>query len=196
MNGRVAMGEATSALPASLAPETVARPHAPSFDAIFIEHYPRVVGIIARMVSDRSRAEQLAADVFWKLYRKRLFRPREDNIGGWLYRTALRVGLDALRTASRRSRHEASAAVEQVRQAGPCDPLEAVLQAERRAQVRATLATLKPRQARLLLLRGCGLSYQQIAGVLKINPTSVGTLLARAEDAFERQHRALHGSKS
>jgi RNA polymerase sigma-70 factor (ECF subfamily) len=195
MNGRVVLDEATGALPVSLAPETAARRHATAFDAIFIEHYPRVVGIIARVVNDRSRAEQLAADVFWKLYRKALFRPDESNVGGWLYRAALRVGLDALRMASRRSRHEAAAAAEQVRQSGSSDPLAAVLLAEQRALVRATLAALKPRQARLLLLRGCGLSYQEIANVLKLNPRSIGTLLARAEEAFERQHRALHSSK-
>ena len=197
MNGRPAFGEATEALPASLAAGAAVRPHADdAFDAVFVEYYPRIVTVIARVVNDRSQAEQLAADVFWKLYRKALFRPSQANVGGWLYRTALRVGLDWLRTASRRSRHEAAAGSEQVRQSGASDPLAAVLLAERQAQVRATLATLRPRQARLLLLRGCGLSYQQIATVLKLNPRSVGMLLARAEEAFERQHRALHSSKA
>jgi RNA polymerase sigma-70 factor (ECF subfamily) len=195
MNGRTTGGEATGELPLSMASQTAAREPATTFDAIFIEHYPRVVDIIARVVADRSRAEQLAADVFWKLHRKAVFKPRDSNVGGWLYRAALRVGLDALRTASRRGRHEAAAAAEQVRTWAATDPLADVLLAERRAQVRATLITLKPRQARLLLLRASGLSYQGIANALKLNPRSVGTLLARAEEAFERQHRALHGSR-
>ena len=211
MNGRTLLGDATAALPA---PAPAMREAAdrgspartpdvgegtadrePAFDALFIEHYPRVVGIIARVVADRSRAEQLAADVFWKLYRKSLFRPRDGNVAAWLHRVAVRVGLDALRTASRRSRHEAAAGTERARAENPADPLAGVLSAERRAQVRMTLAALKRRQARLLLLRVSGLSYQEIAAALNLNPRSVGTLLARAEEAFERRHRMLHGSE-
>lgn len=195
MNTRDVLGDSAAELSLAL-PSGAARPEAATtFDAIFIEYYPRVVDIIARVVADRSRAEQLAADVFWKLYRKSLFRPRDGNVAAWLHRVAVRVGLDALRTASRRSRHEAAAAAEQARQSEVTDPLADALTAERRAQVRATLATLKQRQARLLLLRASGLSYQEIAAALSLNPRSVGTLLARAEDAFEREYGRLHRSK-
>jgi RNA polymerase sigma-70 factor (ECF subfamily) len=195
MNARTGVGDSTGELSLPLPSSAAHRETPTTFDAIFVEHYPRVVDIIARVVADRSRAEQLAADVFWKLYRKSFFRPRDGNMAAWLHRVAVRVGLDALRTASRRNRHEAAAASEQARQSATPDPLAGVLIAERRAQVRATLATLKRRQARLLLLRASGLSYQEIAAALKVNPRSVGTLLARAEEAFEREHCRLHGSR-
>ncbi len=165
------------------------------FDDVFVEHYPRVVEIIARVVTDRSHAEQLAADVFWKLYRKSVFKPRDANVGGWLYRAAVRTALDALRKASRRERHEAAAGVEQVRGGRASDPLADVLRDERRKQVRAALLNLKRRDARLLLLRASGLCYRDIATTLKLNVGSVGTLLSRAEDAFERQYRAIHGNE-
>ncbi len=195
MNGRATLEQASGPISVPLVQKTSSPEVATAFDAIFIEHYPRVVAIIARLVADRSRAEQLAADVFWKLYR-RAARKQHPNIGGWLYRAALHVGLDALRVDGRRARREAAAAVERLRESYSSDPLADILLAERQAQVRATLARLKPRQARLLLLRGGAFSYQEIADILKLNPRSVGTLLARAEEAFERQHRELHGSKS
>ena len=193
MSARGVTGEATADLSVPLAPASATRDPAASFDEVFLEHYPRVVDIIARVVADRSRAEQLAADVFWKLYRKALFKPREANVGGWLYRAAIRVGLDELRKASRRDRHEAAAAAEQRRRGPATDPLATVLAAERRQEVRITLLTLKRRQARLLLLRASGLSYQEMAGALTLNPRSIGTLLARAEQAFEAAYRAMHG---
>ena len=42
------------------------------------------------------------------------------------------------------------------------------------------------RQAQLLILRHSGLSYQEIAETLNVAPTSVGTLLVRAEKEFIR----------
>ena len=40
------------------------------FEAIFFKYYPRVVGMLCRLLGDRARAEELASDVFWKLYRQ------------------------------------------------------------------------------------------------------------------------------
>jgi RNA polymerase sigma-70 factor (ECF subfamily) len=51
--------------------------------------------------------------------------------------------------------------------------------------VRAALLAIKPRSARILLLRYSGLSYAEIAAALEIAQGSVGTLLARAEKEFE-----------
>src|SRR4051794_40244087 len=37
------------------------------FDAIFREHYPRIVALLAHLTGDRSQAEEIAADVFCKV---------------------------------------------------------------------------------------------------------------------------------
>jgi RNA polymerase sigma-70 factor (ECF subfamily) len=71
--------------------------------------------------------------------------------------------------------------------------LDDLLQAERQARVRETLQALKPRDARLLLLRSSGAAYREIAGAMGIAPSSVGALLARAEAAFERKFLARYG---
>ena len=51
------------------------------------------------------------------------------------------------------------------------------------------LAGMDERQARLLLLRHSGFSYQEIAAALDLNPASVGTLLARAEQTFSEKYQ-------
>ena len=71
--------------------------------------------------------------------------------------------------------------------------LEEMLRQEREARVRAVLATLKPRDTQLLLLRTGGMAYRETARTLGVQPSSVGTLLARAEREFERKYRARHG---
>jgi RNA polymerase sigma-70 factor (ECF subfamily) len=68
-----------------------------------------------------------------------------------------------------------------------------MLAEERRERVRAVLGALKPREAQLLLLRSSGLAYRELARALGIEPSSVGTLLARAEAEFERRFRMRYG---
>jgi DNA-directed RNA polymerase specialized sigma24 family protein len=55
---------------------------------------------------------------------------------------------------------------------------------QEREIVRTILAQMKPRTARLLILRHSGLSYTELAEALGIAPGSIGTLLARAEAEF------------
>lgn len=165
-----------------------------AFEAVFVGYYARIVAVIQRMPGDRARAEELASDAFLKLYQRPgssegLF----ENVGGWLYRTATRLGIDSLRAAARRSRYEAAAARELAGPAGP-DPLEEALRAERARAVRGAMARLKPQQAEILTLRASGLSYRELAEALGIHPASVGRLLARAEQAFEKTYRRANRS--
>jgi RNA polymerase sigma-70 factor, ECF subfamily len=59
--------------------------------------------------------------------------------------------------------------------------------------VRSVLAAMKPTQASLLLLRAEGLPYAQLAAALRLNPASVGTMLARAEARFKQEYKTRHG---
>src|SRR4030095_1388485 len=39
------------------------------FEAVFHTHYRRIARVIVRVIQDPSRADELAVDVFWKLWR-------------------------------------------------------------------------------------------------------------------------------
>ena len=60
--------------------------------------------------------------------------------------------------------------------------------------MRAVLATLPERQAKLLLLRQEDLKYAEIAEILEVAPGSIGTLLVRAERAFQLAWNQIHGT--
>ncbi len=161
-------------------------------EALFREHYPKVVGMLTRLMGDRGRAEELAADAFCKLSSRRGILDH-DNLTAWLYRAATNAGLDALRSNSRRRRREEGAGATGTGVAE--DALEGMLRAERCQRVRQILGGLKPRDAQLLLLRADGLAYRELAETLGIQPGSVGTLLARAEVEFERKYRSRYGEE-
>ncbi|NJN94596.1 MAG: hypothetical protein HC875_11125 [Anaerolineales bacterium] len=54
---------------------------------------------------------------------------------------------------------------------------------------------LKPREAKLLLLRHTGLSYAELAAALEVAPGSIGSLLTRAERAFREKYRLVFGEE-
>jgi RNA polymerase sigma-70 factor (ECF subfamily) len=96
--------------------------------------------------------------------------------------------LNALRARSRRRRYEEEAARLASHLTPGEDPATALEQAQERQRVRSALARMRPRSARLLVLRHSGLSYAEIAAALQVAPASVGTLLARAEREFEEHY--------
>jgi len=162
----------------------------PGFERVFFEYYARIVAVLCRVVGDRAQAEELASDTFMRLYQHPLAEEQYQNLGGWLYRTATRLGIDSLRSAGRRKRSEHAAGPDLA--SAPDSPLEEILRAERRRKVRAALARLKPFQAQLLTLRSSGLSYKEVAEALGVKDTSVGRRLARAEAAFEKAWRRVN----
>jgi RNA polymerase sigma-70 factor, ECF subfamily len=163
------------------------------FDAMFREHYPRVVGLLARLTGDRGQAEEIAADVFCKLSQQTGIGQDREQLTPWLYRVATNAGLDGIRSNSRRKRREEAAVTPDLRSGANPDALQEILREERCTRVRGVLSALKPRDAQLLLLRANGLAYRELAETLGIQTASVGTLLARAEAEFERRYRARYG---
>jgi len=172
--------------------------HSPSgqsgtFDELFLAHYGRIVSILRRLVGDQGHAEDLANEVFFRLYRRAVPPNPDANVPGWLYRSAVNLGIDHLRAKMRRDRYEQEAARAETSPQRVEDGFEQALRAERQRRVRSVLAELKPEQAEMLLSRASGHSYREVADRLAIHPGSVGTLLARAEAAFEEHYREMFG---
>jgi RNA polymerase sigma-70 factor (ECF subfamily) len=157
------------------------------FEATFRAQYERVARVIGRVVKDHARAEELAVDVFLKFWRTP--RAHGEFAEGWLYRTAVRQGLDELRHRTRRQRYERMLGFGK-RVPTPEDVRSA---AEEQERVRLALAAIDPRKAELLVLRSHGLSYDELAAALELNPASIGTLLSRAQDAFRKEYIKRYG---
>jgi RNA polymerase sigma-70 factor (ECF subfamily) len=159
-------------------------------ETLFNVHYRRVARIIARAVRDHARSEELAVEVFLKLWRNH--KAQRENVEGWLYRVAVRAGLDELRRQRRQGYYERMLAWAQPRPpAATPEDIHSVSQ--KQDKVRSVLSILKPRQAQFLLLRSHEFSYQEMASILNVNPASIGTLVSRAEESFGKEYIKRYG---
>lgn len=77
-------------------------PESEIFKALFYEHHPVVRRKLAALVRDESAADDLAQEVFLRLYRN----PPDDPaaLGAWLHRVLTRVGYDYLEKKARERR--------------------------------------------------------------------------------------------
>lgn len=157
-------------------------------EPIFLAQYSRITRVIRRVVRDPARAEELAVEVFLKLWRTP--KAQGENTEGWLYRVAVRQGLDELRRRTRRTRYESRLGFGKVP-----DPEELRAASEEQERVRMVLAVVEPRQAELLLLRSHGLSYDELASALELNVNSIGTYLSRAQQAFRKEYIKRYGEE-
>jgi RNA polymerase sigma-70 factor (ECF subfamily) len=161
-----------------------------SYEELFLRHYDRVYGLLFRLVGTRHEAEDLAQEVFLRLYRRPLARP--DNVTGWLYRVAMNVGYNALRAEGRRRKREQASSP---RVSDTPSAEATATKHETQRQVRAALSRMKPRSAQMLLMRQMGFSYRELAEAVGIAPGSVGTLLNRAGEAFRKAYREVTGEE-
>lgn len=157
-----------------------------AFEALFHRHYDRVYGLLFRLVGNRGEAEDLTQEVFLKLYQRHFASGREHNVSAWLYRVATNMGYNTIRGRRRRWQRNTQLVPDATEQ--PATPAETVARQETQATVRAALAHLSPRDSQLLLLRQMGLSYAELATACAVAPTSVGTLLRRAAEAFREAY--------
>jgi len=155
------------------------------FEAVFQAQYPKIARLIARVLNDSARAEELSVEVFWKLSRTPA--AQGNNVNGWLHRTAVRKALDELRKQCRREKYEHLFSLSRT-PAG--ENLQSV--SDKQHQVRSILVALDRRSAEMLVLRSEGFNYQDIAQALGIGFSSVGTLLGPSTTSIPKGvHQAL-----
>lgn len=163
-----------------------------SFETLFLRHYERVYTALFALLGNKADAEDLAQQAFLKLYhapeRLRL-QGDETNVAGWLYRVAINEGYNALRSQKRRLVWQEQFARLWPFSTSSSDPAQLAESRDTQTRVRQILLDMKPRDAKLLLLRHSGLSYAELAAALALAPGSVGSLLTRAERVFRDKYR-------
>jgi RNA polymerase sigma-70 factor (ECF subfamily) len=151
-------------------------------EEVFHAQYARIARVIAGVLRDPARAEELAVEVLLKW--SRTPKAQDEHADAWLYRTAVRAGLNELRHQTRREKYERL--FDFVRRTPTPEEIFAAQEEQRRVDL--VLGALPPRQAELLLLRSQGFAYEELAATLDLNPSSVGTRINRAQQAFRKEY--------
>ncbi len=155
---------------------------------LVVERYQqRIFALIYGIIRDRHEVEDVAQEVFLKVYSRIDAFDGRSQFYTWLYRVAANAAKDHLK---KRSRRPAVAFEEEEslpdRGRGPHEAAET---AELRRRVRAEIAALPVRHREILTLRELdGLAYTRIAEILGI---SLGTVESRIHRARERLKRRL-----
>ena len=160
-----------------------------AFRGLFEAQYASLFRYLNRLTGDADFAEDLAQEVFVRLYQRGAL---PDDVRGWMAAVAHNLLRDEKRTGKRRLQLIQARPLDVERRTATASD-ERVLGEERRQLVRIALDKLSDRDRRILLLRHEGYSYREIAKVIGVNETSVGTLLLRASASF---HAAYKGTES
>lgn len=159
----------------------VQRGDAEAFRALFERHARAMIAFCRHFVHDADRAEELAQDVFLKLYRAAgRYRP-DARFKTFLYRIAANHCLNELRRGDARRRGPDDPEAVASLPSGGATPQQEVEARALESAVGTLLARLPETQrAAFVLCRFEGLSYQEIADVLGTTVPSVKSLVHRA----------------
>jgi RNA polymerase sigma-70 factor (ECF subfamily) len=171
----------------------VCRGHEPSFEALLARHRSQVVNHLHRLVRNRAIAEELAQDVFLRVYRFRDRYQPEAKFSTWLFRITTNVALNWRRDTRREIAHlRLDAAAQDARQIQvPDQALRADQQllAEHYArEIRDAIDSLPSKQlAAVLMHKYEGMDYAAIAEVLDCSIPALKSLLFRAYETLRRR---------
>jgi len=161
-----------------------------SFGVLLEKHRSAVVHFLYRMMQNSAVAEELAQEVFLRVYRSRATYEPTAKFTTSLFRIATHLALNALRDHKHDRLHEhfdddsSDLPVRQLSDTRPSVEQWMVHQA-RLAEVRRAIAALPEKQrAAVLMHKYEEMEYSQIAKVLNCSESAVKSLLFRAYDAL------------
>ena len=161
-----------------------------SFAVLLDRHRGPVVHFLYRMVQNQAVSEELAQEVFLRVYRSRTTYEPTAKFTTWLFRIATHVALNSIRDRKKEKGHESldeevlDGMARQVADRQHTVEQEMVREAKLR-EVRQAIETLPAKQrAAVLMHKYEGLDYAQIAGVLSCSESAVKSLLFRAYESL------------
>lgn len=159
------------------------------FDFLIQKYRKPIIHFMYRMVHNQAVAEELAQEVFLRVYRSRETYRAEARFSTWLYRIATNLGVNYVRD----TRHERSASTVYLDEtdsdtgttpdvADATPNIEAnLLRDERLKAIRQHVLALPERQRTAVLMHKYeGLDYKQIGEILKLSESATKSLLFRA----------------
>ncbi len=166
---------------------------AAAFEELVMRYQNRVIGILIHLTRKREQAEDLAQEVFLRVFRARKRYTPDAKFSTWLFTIANNVALNAKRSLARRREVNLGAdgrdddgppALDQMAlEASGLMPTRQLDKAERAQMVRLASEALPERQrVALLLSKFENMSYVEIAETMEMTVQATKSLLSRARE--------------
>ena len=161
-----------------LAARALTEPEA--FALLYDAYFPRIYNYIRFRVQDPHLTDDLTSQVFERLLKKiSYFQPGRGSFAAWLFAIAHNVVVDHYR-AEQRQRWAVVAVAAESNSIAP-DPLEALIDRQRRQDVLQALAALTGREREVIALKfSAGLTNREIAKLTGFSASHIGVMLFRA----------------
>lgn len=164
-----------------------------AFDYLVGKYRRPMISFMYRMTRNQSVAEELAQEVFLRVYRSRQTYAASAKFTTWLYRIATNLAVNHARD-TKHERPENTVCIDEpdeetgmtvdVPDAG-LNAEQAILRRERLEAIRKQVEALPERQRMAVLMHKYqGLDYKQIATVLKLSESATKSLLFRAYETL------------
>ncbi len=163
---------------------------AASFEALLRRYRLPMVNFFRRMVRDQALAEDLAQEVFLRIYKSRERYQPEARFTTWLYRIATNLALNAIRDRKDEvcdsTSDESGAGTILDRFVDPQPTVEQrLIQGDRERTIRQAVEGLPDNQRMAVILHKYqDVDYRQIAGILGVSESAVKSLLFRAYETL------------
>jgi RNA polymerase sigma-70 factor, ECF subfamily len=161
-----------------------------SFALLLQRHRGPVVNFLHRMVQNRAISEELAQEVFLRIYRSRGTYEPTAKFTTWLFRIATHLALNAIRDGRKLKGHESldqevfDGVARHITDRQPNAEQE-LIRAVKVNEIRQAIQALPDKQrAAVLMHKYQGLDYTQIAGALRCSESAVKSLLFRAYETL------------
>ena len=164
-----------------------------SFEILLTKYRRPVVNYLYRMVENQAIAEELAQEVFLRVYRARTSYEPTAKFTTWLFRITTHLALNSLRDRKGEKRRQSldTAADDQTPielADGRPNREQQLVEDTRLVAVRVAIAGLPEKQrAAVLMHKYQELDYSQIAGVLGCSVSAVKSLLFRAYETLRER---------
>ena len=159
-----------------------------SFVLLLERHRAPVIHFLYRMVQNQGVAEELAQEVFLRVYRSRSSYEPSAKFTTWLFRITTRLAWNWIRDGRYEKSDEAiGERAGSISDRAP-NAEQSMLREAKMAEVRAAIESLPPKQkAAVLMHKYQEMDYREIAAVLKLSESATKSLLFRAYETLRGQ---------
>ncbi len=160
------------------------RDNSNNFDNHYQEYYNKILKHVTYLTGNPHTAEDIAQETFIRYYNSP---PEHQNVIAWLTKVATNLAYNHVRDENTRKNKEPDIYEHDANKVISIE--EVVIKDSEVRLIRKILNSMDVRDRTCLLLKFSGYKYDEIAEIIGVEKTSVGTILVRCQAKFKERYK-------